>query len=150
MPELVRAFIAVAEEERWILTEPPVDPERRARRFEELIASDEDILLVAEVDGRQVGHIAVQGITAQAPPAFGMNVDADARGLGVGSALLAEAIERTRAAGAWKLCLEVFPGNEAGIALYRKFGFVEEGRLRGHYRRKNGELWDAIVMGLAL
>jgi hypothetical protein len=25
---------------------------------------------------------------------------------------------------------------------------VEEGRLRRHYRRRNGELWDAVVMGL--
>jgi hypothetical protein len=27
---------------------------------------------------------------------------------------------------------------------------VEEGRLRRHYPRRNGELWDAIVMGLVL
>ena len=46
--------------------------------------------------------------------------------------------------------LEVFPHNEAGIALYRKFGFVEEGRRVKHYRRAGGELWDAIVMGLPL
>jgi RimJ/RimL family protein N-acetyltransferase len=49
-----------------------------------------------------------------------------------------------------KLSLEVFPSNEAAIALYRKFGFVEEGRLRSHYRRQSGELWDVLVMGLLL
>jgi RimJ/RimL family protein N-acetyltransferase len=45
---------------------------------------------------------------------------------------------------------EVFPWNEPAIALYRKFGFVEEGRLRKQYRRQNGELWDVLVMGLVL
>jgi hypothetical protein len=42
------------------------------------------------------------------------------------------------------------PWNEAAIALYRKFGFVEEGRLRKQYRRQSGELWDVLVMGLVL
>jgi RimJ/RimL family protein N-acetyltransferase len=44
----------------------------------------------------------------------------------------------------------VFGHNAAAIALYRKSGFVEEGRRIRHYRRANGELWDSIVMGLAL
>ena len=38
----------------------------------------------------------------------------------------------------------------AALALYRKFGFEQEGYLRSHYRRANGELWDAVVMGLLL
>jgi RimJ/RimL family protein N-acetyltransferase len=44
----------------------------------------------------------------------------------------------------------VWPHNDRAIALYEKLGFVEEGRLRRHYRRRNGELWDAVVMGLVL
>jgi ribosomal protein S18 acetylase RimI-like enzyme len=35
-------------------------------------------------------------------------------------------------------------------ALYRRFGFVEEGRRVKHYRRSTGELWDSIDMGLLL
>jgi ribosomal protein S18 acetylase RimI-like enzyme len=72
------------------------------------------------------------------------------RGRGVGSALLTAAIEKARSDGLHKLSLEVFPHNEAAIALYRKFGFREEGRRVKHYRRANGELWDSIVMGLLL
>ena len=75
---------------------------------------------------------------------------ADARGRGVGSALLATAIEWARAAGAHKVALQVWPDNQGAIALYRKFGFAQEGHLRRHYRRRNGDLWDAIIMGLAL
>mgnify|MGYP003442513272 CR=1 FL=1 len=72
------------------------------------------------------------------------------RGRGVGSALLAAAIEKARDEGLHKLSLEVFPHNHAAIALYRKFGFVEEGRRIKHYRRASGELWDSMVMGLLL
>jgi RimJ/RimL family protein N-acetyltransferase len=46
--------------------------------------------------------------------------------------------------------LQVWPHNGPARRLYRQLGFVEEGRLRRHYPRRNGELWDAIVMGLVL
>ena len=49
-----------------------------------------------------------------------------------------------------KLSLSVFAHNDAAIALYRKFGFVEEGRRVKHYRRASGELWDSLEMGLLL
>jgi ribosomal protein S18 acetylase RimI-like enzyme len=79
-----------------------------------------------------------------------MAVAVPCRGRGVGSALLSAAIEKARSEGLHKLSLEVFPHNDAAIALYRKFGFVEEGRRMKHYRRASGELWDSIVMGLSL
>jgi RimJ/RimL family protein N-acetyltransferase len=41
----------------------------------------------------------------------------------------------------------VFPHNTAAIALYEKFGFVEEGRRVKQFRRTSGELWDAVEMG---
>jgi RimJ/RimL family protein N-acetyltransferase len=44
----------------------------------------------------------------------------------------------------------VFPHNEAAIRLYRKFGFVEEGRREKQIRRANGEIWDMLEMGLRL
>jgi ribosomal protein S18 acetylase RimI-like enzyme len=46
--------------------------------------------------------------------------------------------------------LSVFPHNDAAIALYRKFGFVQEGRLVRHVRRADGQFWDLIEMGLLL
>ena len=79
-----------------------------------------------------------------------MAVAPRSRGRGVGSALLATAIEWARERGLHKLTLSVFPHNAAAIALYRKFGFVEEGRRVKQYRRASGELWDAIEMGLFL
>ena len=59
-------------------------------------------------------------------------------------------LDRARDRGLHKLCLEVFAHNTAAIGLYRKFGFVVEGRRSQQYRRVSGELWDSIMMGLAL
>jgi len=81
---------------------------------------------------------------------LGMLVDRAWRGRGVGSALMREAIGWSRSHGLHKLCLDVFPANASAIALYRKCGFVEEGRHPKQYRRASGELWDSISMGLQL
>jgi ribosomal protein S18 acetylase RimI-like enzyme len=72
------------------------------------------------------------------------------RGRGVGTALMEGCVHWARERGVHKLALQVWPHNDAAIRLYEKFGFEREGVLRAHYRRQNGELWDAIVMGLLL
>jgi RimJ/RimL family protein N-acetyltransferase len=146
---LVALLVAVADEGRWIATEAPVDVERRRRRMAEDVEGADAIVLVAEAGGEPVGqlglHLARYGVAE-----LGMAVAAGWRGRGVGGALLAEGIERARKAGAHKLALQVWPHNQAAIALYERFGFEREGYLRHHYRRRSGELWDAVVMGLRL
>ncbi len=136
-------FAAVAEERDGIATEPPVDVEERAASW------TLDGTLVAVADGEIVGSVHVD----RSRHGFGeiaMAVAREWRGRGVGSALLAAAIEWGRERGLHKLSLSVFAHNAAAIALYRKFGFVEEGRRVKHYRRATGELWDALDMGLLL
>jgi RimJ/RimL family protein N-acetyltransferase len=140
---LALLFAAVAEEGDGIAAEPPIDVEKRAAAW------DLERTLVAVAGGEVVGLLFV----IESPFGFGeigMMVAADRRGRGVGTALVAAAIEWARARGLHKLTLSVFPHNEAAIGLYRKFGFVEEGRLRKHLRRDSGELWDLIEMGLLL
>src|SRR6266540_1628928 len=130
---IVELFVEVAAEGRWIGTEPPVDRDRRRRRLAETLDQEREVVLVAEAGGRIIGQLGM-----------------DLAGYGVGSALLRAGIEWARGAGAHKVALQVWPHNAAALALYEKFGFQREGLLRGHYRRRNGELWDAIVMGLPL
>jgi ribosomal protein S18 acetylase RimI-like enzyme len=81
---------------------------------------------------------------------IGMAVAREWRGRGAGSALMTAAIEWARERGLHKLCLSVWPHNTAAIALYRKYGFVEEGRRVKQIRRQSGELWDVLDMGLLL
>jgi RimJ/RimL family protein N-acetyltransferase len=141
---------AIAEERKYILTEPPIDRERRRQRQLEMLQSDETQLFVAEANGEIVGELSAFRRATTGPATIGMGVAAAWRGRGVGTALMQACLDWAREAGVHKLSLEVFPWNEGAIALYRKFGFVEEGRLRRHYRRRSGELWDVLVMGLVL
>ena len=72
-------------------------------------------------------------------------VAADARRRGIGQALLAEAADWARRVGVRKLELHVFPHNEPAIRLYERFGFVQEGYRKAHYRRRR-DFVDAILM----
>ena len=143
--EMAELFAAVAEERTGIATEPPVDIEERAAQF----AGTTDGSIVAVAGGQLVGILHVE-VSRHGFGEIGMLVRRDWRDHGVGSALLRESISRARGQGLHKLCLEVFARNTAGIALYRRCGFAEEGRRPGQYRRASGELWDSIVMGLLL
>jgi RimJ/RimL family protein N-acetyltransferase len=138
-------FAAVAAERTGIATEPPVDIDERAAQFARTAAGS----LVAVVGGQIVGMLHVEA-SRHGFGEIGMLVGRDWRGRGVGSALVQAAVSRAHGQGLHKLCLEVFAHNTAAIALYRKSGFVEEGRRAGQYRRASGELWDSIIMGLAL
>ncbi len=140
---LARLFAAVAEERLWLATEPPADVEARAAGW------TLEGTIVAAAGAQTAGFIHVQP-SSSGFGEIGMAVASEWRGRGVGSALVAAAIVWAREQGLHKLSLSVFPHNEAALALYRRFGFVEEGRRVQHYRRSSGERWDAIEMGLLL
>jgi GNAT superfamily N-acetyltransferase len=140
---LALLLAAVAEERDGIAAEPPIDVDKLAENWKL------DGTLVAEVGGDMVGEIRVDP-SWMGFGDIGMMVAAGWRGRGVGSALVAAAIDWARVRGLHKLALGVFPHNEAAVALYLKFGFVEEGRLVQHIRRSDGQLWDLIEMGLLL
>jgi ribosomal protein S18 acetylase RimI-like enzyme len=142
---MARLFAAVAAERDGIATEPPVDIAERAAQFAATIAGS----VVAVAGGQLVGMIHVEA-TRHGFGEIGMCVDRDWRGRGVGSALMRAAISLAREQGLHKLSLEVFPTNTAAIALYRKYGFAEEGLRPKQYRRASGELWDSLLMGLLL
>jgi len=150
VPAMLDLHTRVAAEGLWIGTELPVATERLTRVFSESIHSDAHLRLVA-VDGeRVVGNLSLSP-TAPGVMYVGMTVDADYRGQAIGTAMMLAAIDWSRAQpGPHKMELEVWPHNAAGLALYRKVGFAVEGRRRRHYRRRNGELWDAILMALVL
>lgn len=70
---------------------------------------------------------------------FSVYVAREARGCGVGNALLAALIERATVIGYHKLVLAAFPHNAAGMRLYARHGFRtvgiyhEQGRLDGRW-----------------
>lgn len=143
-----RLYEAVAAEGKWIGGEAPCDREARRQSFEANLENTDAVGFLAEVDGRTVGNLGAQvhGGVAE----LGMMVSSECRGRGIGSALMEACISWAREHRAHKIVLEVWPHNVAARHLYVKYGFQEEGLFRRHYRRRNGELWDAVRMGLIL
>lgn len=144
----VKLYEAVAAEGRWIGGEAPVDRAARRQAFCSHLADADSASFLAEVDSTLVGNLGVgvhQGIAE-----LGMMVDAAWRGRGVGSALMEACLAFATGHGAHKVILEVWPHNTGAQRLYRKYGFEREGYFERHYRRRNGELWDAVRMGLVL
>jgi RimJ/RimL family protein N-acetyltransferase len=145
-------YRSVVGEGRYIRTE---DVRRGTRYYRRQMAKSWDpgeASIVAVAGGRVIGQL---GISREEHPvtrhvaSIGMMVAPDWRNQGVGSALLATAIRWAREMRVEKLALSVYPDNDAGRALYGKFGFVEEGHLTGHSKKRIGYR-DEIVMGLWL
>ena len=110
----------------------------------------DDFLLVAEVGGEVVGnlglHLASKSPRRRHAAGIGMSVRDDWHGRGIGTALLAAAVEL---ADNWlnytRLELTVYTDNAAALALYRGFGFVIEGTLES-YAFREGRFIDAYTM----
>jgi putative acetyltransferase len=146
----IAMFETVAAEGKWIGTEAPVSEERKAQLREQTEhPPDKSATFMAECGGSLVGWVWV-GLDGYGRVDLGMAVVDGWRGRGVGSLLMDAAVDWAKDQHAHKIQLEVWPHNIGAQRLYEKFGFVAEGRLRRHWRRANGELWDSIPMGLVL
>jgi len=145
-------YRAVAAERRFIRTETVTQGVRDYRRRFRRSWTEDQADLMAVADGRIVGSLGIERGDQPATrhvATLGMHVDAGWRGRGVGSALMRAAAGWARSVGVEKLELTVYPDNDAAIALYRKFGFVEEGRLVRHSKKSYG-YQDEILMGMWL
>jgi len=155
LDQVIEVLWEVAAEGLWLGVQVPFDRQARRSAMAALVDGVAGMLFVADAsDSRDggpeiVGDISV-GLMKYGVADIGMLLAQGWRGKGIGTALLAAGLDWAAASGAHKAALEVWPHNEAGLALYRKAGFVEEGRKRRHYRRANGEIWDAILMGRPL
>jgi len=148
----LQMYRGVAAEQRFIRTEEVAHPPRIFRRRFRRSWTAEEAHLVAVAGGRVVGHLSIrrdEHPVTRHVATLGMAVAADWRGRGVGTALMTDAIRWAREVRVEKVELSVYPRNEAAIALYRKFGLVEEGRLARHSRKSYG-YEDEILMGIWL
>ncbi|WP_037669063.1 GNAT family N-acetyltransferase [Streptomyces griseus] len=113
-----------------------------------------DDYLVAEVDDRLVGYVRLAFPTGLAVNAHvrqiqGLVVAEEARGRGVGRALIRAAVEESRRRGARRLTLRVLGHNTPARRLYAAEGFVVEGVLPGEFLLA-GEYVDDVLMGRSL
>ena len=100
--------------------------------------------LVAEVNGKVLGWAALSPVSSRC--VYGgigevsVYVSSEARGLGIGKALLQELITESETAGYWTLQSGIFPENNASIKLHEKVGFRFIGRREKVGKTKDG-LW---------
>lgn len=122
--------------------------ETEAPSWEQWDAAHTALRIVAERDGAVLGWGALSPVSSrccyQGVGEVSVYVAEDARGAGVGRALLGELVERSEQDGYWTLTAGVFPENEASIRLHKACGFREVG-----VRERLGELhgvWRDVVL----
>lgn len=127
---------------------PYASAEQRRQRLAEL--DNNSYPLVAVVDGLVVGqltlHTHMRSPRRRHTSALGMAVHDDYHGRGIGTALMVACLDL---ADNWlnlhRVELDVYVDNEPALRLYKKFGFVIEGRLVD-YAFRDGEYADVYMM----
>ena len=143
--DLLELYEAVATEGRWLGTESGFDRDRYRSNWMRWI-DDPRFLMVVACDGETlVGNLAVYP-DLEYGFQLGMLVKESYRGRGVGRDLLVAAIDWAREHAIPALHLFVFPHNERALRLYRSLDFREIERFPADVKRKNGEVWDTILM----
>ncbi|MDD4290638.1 MAG: GNAT family N-acetyltransferase [Clostridia bacterium] len=129
-----------------------VEQERQFLIAKEL--SPNEIELCAVVDGRIVGTAGIEAVgrkdKVKHRAEFGISIEKDYRGLGIGGALLKTCIECAKRVGYLQLELNVVADNTSAISLYKKEGFVEYGRNPRGFRSRISGWQEVILMYLAL
>lgn len=134
------------------------------REFLESLAASPDQLFVVAHERSSVGPVGLGQawgmLILKHPHArrklrhvvdMGMSVRSSHRGLGVGTALLTAGLDWARARPELEIVtLAVYADNAAGLALYRRLGFVEYGRLPAGCKHDDGTRWDQVLMRLEL
>ena len=144
--EIVREgeyFIAVSDE-----FDKKVEQQREW--ISRVMESERETVLVAEIDGEVVGVIGFSSPNRKRLTHTGsimMMISKDHRSKGLGKVLLQELL-------AWaeqhplieKVSLGVLSTNHRAISLYKKMGFVEEGRKVKEFKMSENEYVDDVLM----
>ena len=125
------------------------DPQQKGRFLREKEESETAVQLLAEIGGRLVGMAGIESAGSKEKvrhrASFGITVEKEYWGLGIGRALTEACIECAKRAGFAQLELDVVADNGNAIALYESVGFTEYGRNpRGFRSRLTG--WQELVL----
>ncbi|WP_251093070.1 GNAT family N-acetyltransferase [Streptomyces sp. Caat 7-52] len=146
--------LAVLDRATWstlhAVTPPPQPPYQPF--FDERHCPEQ--FLVAEAEGRLLGYVRLAPPTPLASNAHvlsiqGFTVAEEARGRGVGRALIRAAVAAARGRGARRLTLRVLGHNTPARRLYESEGFAVEGVLPGEFL-VGGAYVDDVCMGRTL
>ncbi|WP_144529902.1 GNAT family N-acetyltransferase [Peribacillus simplex] len=136
-------FIAVSEEFNKT-------PEQQRDWIRRLLENERETIIVAEINGEVIGWIGFQSENRKRMShkgSFGMMIRKNYRGKGIGKELIKALLEWAEANPfIEKVSLGVFSTNQRAISLYKKMGFVEEGRKIKEFKMSEREYADDIIM----
>lgn len=150
---LARAERTIAATPGFLVSRPSeLTDERFAQTIASLDVADNGRYLVAETEGRIVGHGMLDPLPLAAVRhvvRLTLVVHPGWQGRGIGQALLGSLIDWARAApSVEKIELHVRSSNAPAQALYRKMGFTEMGRWRRRVKVGPGQYLDDVAMEL--
>ncbi|WP_148409321.1 GNAT family N-acetyltransferase [Murimonas intestini] len=133
--------------------EVEISEEEIQRKKEMLKENQKDkrsLMLGAFLDGKLVGNAGIQSagerFKMKHRASFGIAIIKEAWGLGIGGMLLDILLEEAPGMGYEMVELGVCEGNERGISLYNKKGFIQCGRIPKAFKLKDGTYRDEILM----
>ena len=134
--------------------EQSADDEQEACSLVETERSDNEVELVAVVDGKIVGSAGITAVGSRRKVAhrarFGISILKEYWGMGIGRMLTDASIDCARQACYAQLELEVVADNERAVSLYRCVGFEEYGRNPRGYRSAAAGYQELVHMRLEL
>lgn len=147
IPSYYECLKSVASERIYIeMTEPP--PLEEVMEFQKELIKSQGPVFYAVSEVKVIGWCDIFPFDSPRQShrgGLGMGILPAFRGKGIGSQLLASAMEQAKKFGLEKVELNVYTSNKNAAALYRKHGFEEEGLIK-HYRKLDGKYFDCIVM----
>ena len=134
--EAYRDLLAVEELAR-------IDARDRADRWRDHLAGGSSTTLLAEADGRIAGFVDLGACRDEdvspetVAEVMAIYVRPEAWGLGIGEALMREAMARLREGGSVEVVLWVIEENRRAVGFYERLGFRPDGSIR--IREMNGK-----------
>ncbi|MGY8986031.1 MAG: GNAT family N-acetyltransferase [Sphingomonadales bacterium] len=124
------------------------------RILKKKLTSLNEIILIAKTKSQIIGLLTVSVSSkkrSQHTAEFGISILKDAKGLGIGKALMSTLIEwAERNSTLERIELRVHSENKIAINLYKKFNFEVEGTRKKAIRYENGVYMDEFIMCLHL
>lgn len=154
---VLKTFNQTHEETENLLTYPEENSfteEQESAFLKEKTESEREIEIVAVVGGKIVGTAGIEAVGEKIKlrhrAEFGIGIEREYWGLGIGRVLTAACIECAKKAGYTQLELDVVAENERAVELYKSFGFVEYGRNKRGFRKRDGDYQPLVYMLLEL
>ncbi|WP_281250326.1 GNAT family N-acetyltransferase [Virgibacillus siamensis] len=151
--EILEIMKSVMDEHEFLITlseEYDLTTQQQREWIGNFLQNERETIIVAEIHGEVVGWISFHSPDRKRMAhtgAFGMMIRKECRNMGIGK-LLVQALLDWAEANPFieKVCLGVFSTNHRAIALYKRMGFVEEGRKVNEFKLNENEYADDILM----